>query len=339
MKKTTKLLNLTSISFIICLLAVTPSALALTASSTASSNSSGQALEIDPPIINLTVNPGQSIKVPISIRDISTVNLIVNLQVNDFVAAGQNGTPKILFNNNVNDPYSLKNWIVPQPSFLLVPQQIKTINVTINVPNNASPGGHFGVIRFTPTSPSLHSTGVALAASLGALVLVTVNGNIKDNLSTTSFTINSSGQTGTFFESAPLNFVEKIKNNGNVQEQPTGEVTITDMFGKTVATLAVNQPPHDVLPGSIRAFTEPLNSTVIGNETLFGHYKASLSLNYGVKQKKVLTDSISFWVIPYKLIALIIVLLVGAFFGLRYFIKWYNRRIINISRYGSNRRR
>lgn len=296
----------------------------------------GQALEIAPPVLSLTADPGQVIKTQISLRDISSGNLLVKGQVNDFVAAGEDGTPKILLDSNDADPYSIKGWVGPLPAMVMLPKQIKSLPVTITVPANASPGGHYGVIRFTATPPDLQGTGVSLSASLGSLVLIKVNGDIKENLSVVELSASHNGKTGKLFESTPLTFVERLKNTGNTHEQPVGQVTITDMFGKKVAAVNVNLPPRNILPSSIRKFEQPLDSSVIGNKKLFGRYHAEMSVTYGAK-KQVTTASMTFWVIPYRMVAIVIVVLVGGFFILRFFIRRYNERIISRSR-GSRRR-
>lgn len=201
----------------------------------------------------------------------------------------------------------------------------------MNVPANASPGGHYGVIRFTATPPALNGTGVSLSTSLGALMLVTVNGAIKDSLSVQQFTVSHNGKTGSLFQSSPLTFTNIFKNTGNVQEQPTGLLRVYDMFGRNLAALSINAPPSNVLPASSRKYTELLNQSVIGNKRLFGRYHATLSVTYGVKTKQTLTDSIYFWIIPYKLIIIVIILLVGGFFLLRYVLRRYNRHVISQS--------
>jgi hypothetical protein len=292
----------------------------------------GQALEIAPPVIYLTVNPGQTVKTQIFLRDISSGPLIVTGQANDFTAAGEDGTPKILLDNQEgNNPYSLKKWVNPPASLNLVPKEIKTMAITINVPANASPGGHYGIIRFTATPPSLKSSGVSLSTSLGALMLVTVNGNISEKLTTQEFSVNKDGKNAAkVFQSGPLNFVERIKNEGNIHEQPVGQVVITDMFGKKVASLNVNMPPRNILPQSIRKFSQPLDKSVIGSKKLFGRYNAKLTITYG-KTKQTLTSSVAFWVIPFKLIAIIIIVLIVGFFAIRFAIKRYNRFIIRQS--------
>jgi hypothetical protein len=288
----------------------------------------GQALEIAPPVIYLTANPGQKITTKILLRDVSSTKLIVSGQANDFVASGEDGTPKLLLDKNENDPYSLKTWVTPPAQLTLVPHEIKTMSVAINVPKNASPGGHYGVIRFTATPPGLEGTGVSLSASLGALILLTVRGNITENLTIKEFSVNKDGKSGSLFESGPLNFAERLENSGNVHLQPTGLVTVKDMFGKQIATLPVNTPPKSILPQSIRKFEQSLDKSVIGKRRLFGRYTAQLNLSYG-SPNKTLTASLSFWVIPYKMIALAIVGLIALFFLLRYALRRYNRYIIS----------
>jgi hypothetical protein len=292
--------------------------------------SSGQALEIGPPVINLSADPGQTIKTTISIRDISNTNLLVKGQVNDFVADGEDGTPKILLDANEVSPYSLKGWLSTLPDMVLKPKEVHELPISISVPSNASPGGYYGIVRFTGTPPDLNGTGISLSASLGSLILMTVNGNATHKLSVAEFSVNHNGSGGPVFESAPLKFVTRLSNSGNIHETPSGLVTITDMFGHQLATLSVNQPARDILPGSIRKFETSLDNTNIGNKVLFGKYTAVLSLDYGTDQK--VNATITFWVIPYTLIIIVLIGLIVGFFGIRYLIRRYNQHIMGKAR-------
>lgn len=316
------LLSLSSV-LITAIALLAPSSLAA-----AQAAGTGQALEIGPPVISITGDPGQSLSTNISLRDVSASDLYVTSQVNDFEAGGEDGTPKVILDNSVS-PFSIKNWIPPITPSTLKSRQVKTIKVAINIPINAAPGGYYGIIRFTGVPPELKgSSGVSLNASLGSLVFIKVSGQAKEQINIEEFSVNSGdGQATSLLQGKPITFVQRVKNTGNTFEQPTGIVTIKDMFGKTVATLQVNSEQRLVLSDSTRKFEQKLDDSVIGNKILFGKYTADFTLTYGGSSTEI-KQSISFWVIPYTLIAVIIIALIIAFFALRLFIQRYNRMIV-----------
>lgn len=286
----------------------------------------GQALEIAPPVINLIADPGQTITTNLKLRDISKSSLIVSAQVDDFAANGEDGTPKILLDGTTSGAYSIKEWVEPLTDFTIKSKELKDLPVTLHVPEGASPGSYYGIVRFTARAPELSDTGVSLSASIGSLIFLRVNGVAKEGIAVQELSANSgNGTASSFFESAPINFTALLKNTGNVYEQPSGRIVVTDMFGKEVG--APNLAPGNILPQSTRKYNQALDSTVIGNKFLFGRYKAELSVTYGTN-KSVVKESIYFWVIPYKLIGTGIIVLIAGFIGLRYLIRRYNRHII-----------
>lgn len=292
---------------------------------------SGQALEISPPVITLSADPGQTVTARVLVRNISSTDLVVRGDANDFVAAGEDGTPKVLLEDSESTPYSMKDWVSMPGRMTLVPKEIKTMNVSIRVPADASPGGHYGVIRFTGTPPNLEGQGVSLSASLGSLVLLSVSGNITENLSVEEFSVNKGGKSGSFFESLPLQLVQRIKNDGNIHQRSGGAVTISNIFNKNVATFPYNPGARYILPGSTRKFSQTLDKSLVENTRFFGRYTAKLTVIYGEGNKKSATSTITFWVIPWKLIATIIAGLVVGFFVIRFAVTRYNRHIINQS--------
>ena len=306
------------------------------AATTTPTNDQGLALEIAPPVVNFAVEPGETIDSEIAIRDVSTSPLLVTSEINDFTASGdEDGNPKVLTDATEKSPYSIIDWVSPFEQMALEPKQIKKLPLKIKVPANAAPGGYYGVIRFTATPPDGESTSVSLAPSLGALVMIRVKGQATEKLTIKEFYMTQNGKKGTFFEGIPFDFVQRIENEGNVYEQPTGHILIKDMFGKPVANVNVNADSRNVLPGSIRKFTQEFDSKALGSMGLFGKYTAELSLNYG--DKLTTGSSLTFWVIPWKLIALAIVGLIAAVLGIRYAFKRYTDRIVGKSR-GSRRR-
>lgn len=297
----------------------------------------GQALEIAPPVLNLKANPGETIKTTISLRDVSTSSLVVRNQINDFVAAGEDGTPKLLLDDtDEKSPYSLKEWVQPLPQLTLKPKEVNKLPVTIRVPKDAAPGGYYAVIRFTASPPGLDGTGVSLSASLGTLILLRVNGDAKEDMQIEQFSASKNGDVNWLFESQPITFITRVKNNGSLHEQPTGQITIKDMFGNTVANVNVNLERNNVLPSSIRKFDPKLDSSVIGDRALFGLYSADLKLNYGSEGQTV-TSSTSFWVVPYRMILFGVLLIVIAIIVIRIALRRYNERIVEKAR--SRRRR
>ncbi len=290
----------------------------------------GQALEIAPPVKNVIADPGSSVEVKLSLRNVSPTPIVVTGEVNDFTAAGEDGTPKLLLDQNETSPYSLKAWLDPLPKLTLKPKEMKDFPISVRVPANASPGGYYAVVRFTASAPALDGTGVSLSASIGALILLRVNGQATEGMSVESFHTAHLSKPTTLFESAPIGFVLRLKNTGNVHEQPSGQAIVSDMFGNPVGAVNYNFDQKNILPGSIRKFDEPLDSKVIGNRMLFGKYTAKLKMTYGTDKREV-TSTISFWVIPWKLILVVIGILIGGFFLIRFGLTRYNDYILSKS--------
>lgn len=287
---------------------------------------SGQALEIGPPVISLSGDPGETLTTLISLRDVSPSVLIVTSELNDFVANGEDGTPRVLLDGETT-PYSFKEWVRPIPVLTLQPREIVSQEVVIDIPSNAAPGGYYGIIRFTGTPPELEGTGVALNASLGSLIFLKVNGQANEALIIEDLSVSSGGVTGSIVEGTPITLSSRVKNTGNTFERPVGLITIKDLFGNVVATIPVNQEQRTILSDSTRKFDQQLDETVIGDRYLFGGYTAELVVDYGSDGKQV-KASTTFWVIPYRMILGIVIGLIVAYFIFRYLIRRYNQQVV-----------
>ena len=263
--------------------------------------SPGQGLEISPPVIELTADPGQTVTATIRVRNVTQGILIAKGKADDFGASNdEGGQPKLLLDETGATRYSLKYWVPNVPDMQLAPGELKTTKISITVPANAEPGGHFGVIRFTAVPPDLQGTGVALSASVGSLVLLKVSGPVTEKLSLAEFATTKGATKTSFFESGPVDFLVRIKNEGSVHEKAQGSITVTGGLGQKLNPVPVNDKGGNVLPDSIRRFEQTLK-----NRQLFGHYTAKLTLTYGGKQK--LEQSIGFWVVPWKLLLLALI--------------------------------
>jgi hypothetical protein len=294
----------------------------------AAGNAGGQGLEISPPVIQLDADPGQTVTTQVRVRNVTSGVLIAKGKVDDFGAGtDESGTPKLLLDETGATRFSLKYWVSGVPDLTLASQELKTATVSINVPKNAEPGGHFGVVRFTGVPPNLNTTGVALSASVGTLILLRVSGAITDKADLAQFSAGTpaTGKTPfakqSFFEHGPVAFLVRIKNEGTVHEKVKGSIELKDGFGKKVTSVVVNANGGNVLPDSTRRFEE-----VYATKQLFGHYTANLALTYAGNKK--LSSTIGFWVLPWKLILLVLLGLVIVVWLLRIAMRRYNEHII-----------
>ena len=270
----------------------------------------GQGFEISPPKYDLPAHPGEVLTTTINLRNTTSIPITAHAILNDFVPKNTTGEPGILADGSDGGATSMKGWFVAMPDQVIPPGILKTFTVRVNVPSNASPGGHYGVVRFTSGTPSTNgNNGVALTASVGTLYLISVTGAVREDLNVSQFYVQQYGKRGTWFQKGDLQFVNEFRNSGNVHVKPVGTLFVTDMFGHKVAQLKVNSAEGNVLPTSTRSFTEDFN------KKLFGHYTARIFLRYG-NGKQLESSAVKFWVFPWQLIliglAIIAILVVAA---------------------------
>lgn len=282
----------------------------------------GQGLEISPPLSEIKANPGQTVVTKLKVRNVTSETLVVKAEVNDFTAAGEDGQPKLLLEEGEVSPYSIKDWITTISELTLAPKEQESVTIKMAVPNSASPGGHYGVVRFTGSPPGLEDSGVSLSASIGTLILVNISGDVTEQATIEEVYASQNGAKRSLFEYGPITLVERIKNTGNVHIKPSGTIRVTNMFNREVASYSFNEAGGNVLPDSIRKFEQKLDKKL-----LFGRFKIQADIVYG-SDNKIISDSASFWVIPYKVIAMII----AGIILLIFFIRKYNKFIVRRSK-------
>lgn len=304
-------------------------ALAATATQT---SGSANGLKVSPVRTDLTINPGSSQTLTITVQNVTTVQATFQAIVNDFVAAsGENGQPSLLLNPNQYAPsHSLKRYVAPIPDITIPAGQTAQVKVTINIPKDAAGGGYFGAVRFAPAGSNGGNQNVTLSASVGSLILVKVPGDIKDDLLIQSFDTRGSADANSgnsfFTSNNSIYAVVRFNNQGNVQEEPFGKILLKK-GNKVLQTTEINNtdPKGNVLPGSIRRFSVKLDK--VGS---FGKYTIEGNFGYG-SNGQLLSASSTFYVVPVLLIVLaIIVLLIILFliFGLPRAMRRYNQRVL-----------
>lgn len=237
-----------------------------------------------------------------------------------FKQDGESGNPIFYHNNTDSDELVASRWITfDSTSYSMDYAEVKTVTYTITVPENAEPGGHYVALVFNEQQPESFNEQVSVNKAISELLFITVSGDV-----------NSSGELLEFksrkkiYEWPPLDFYIRYKNTGNVHEIVKGTVTIhRNSINSPIAVLDVNPDETIVLASSVRTYDIQQKEGFIYYEDgvpranfnklsqfYLGKYTATLQLEHMYNnQLTVTTLSVTFWIIPWKLILLIILLL------------------------------
>jgi hypothetical protein len=145
----------------------------------------------------------------------------------------------------------------------------------------------------------LTESGSFIDTNVGTLVYITVPGDIKEDARVTEFSSPS------FSEYGPIPFHTIIANLSDIHVTPAGSIKVTNWLGGKTADIPLTQT--NIFPNTAREF-----ENVLDRKWLFGRYTATLNAGYGTTGQ-ALSAIIFFWVIPWRLILLVIAALVFAF--------------------------
>ncbi len=295
-----------------------------------------QALTISPAKIILSADPGETVEVSMFIRNDLEKTLTFSPAYEGYKTRG--GAEPVFFKQN----YGLSTWMETVPAQVnLGYKEWGQITVKINVPEDAEPGGHYAVIFWSSRPAGEAGTGVSIVTRVGALVLLDVSGEVVEAGKIVSFETSKK-----FFTHLPIIFTYDLKNEGTVHLIPEGKVVIKNIIGRTSAIIEVNPAATHVLPGDTRtfytAYWEPEGGMPnIEGEGFFpdlkrelkgfalGYYRANLNLEYGKEEIKTLQASFGFWVFPWRVLVLSILILGILLFGVTKGIQKYNEWVIN----------
>jgi hypothetical protein len=261
------------------------------------------------PVLTHKLNPGQRAEGITKVINDSSSPLIFNLSVQDFIVDDNLGTPSLLPPNTLSQKYSASAWIGVTPStFTLQPGAQQVINYYIQVPSNGRPGGHYAAIVYTPVvTKGAQGTGGTVNAQVGSIFYITINGPIKENSFVSKFLSNP------FQEYGPVTVNSQIRNLGDLHIKPKGTIQVSGLLFNKTQDLA----SYNIFPGAARDF----ENTFGGQTFMFGRYKAVLLASYGVNNNLPLTATLYFWVIPWRLILVLILIAVAIILSALYFKK------------------
>lgn len=275
----------------------------------ANAQTSVRTITITPPTVSVTLDPGGRAEGTMGVINDSDETISFKAEMKDFIVQDNAGTPELLPANTLTNIYSAAAWmgVTPQ-TFTLQPKQRQDLNYYMQVPITARPGGHYAAVAFTPINAAgTPNTGAIVNGQLGTLFSIAVNGPIAERATVTKFFANG------FQEYGPVDILTQIKNFGDLHIRPQGFVTVTNMLGKnTVLPLQA----FNIFPQTGRDYANQY-----GGHWMIGRYKAVLLASYGVKNNLPLTAVVYFWVFPWKITVIIILIIIALILGGMYYRK------------------
>lgn len=263
---------------------------------------------VGPGKTEIELSPGDTYNMNVTAANATGMTKIVKFTTEDMAASNDPNTP-LQFLGDKTGPYSLKDFVKPEADHItLLAGQRVTMPITITIPQNAAPGGLYGAIMVaaenlpsTKTLPSGQVGGqVNIVTRVAVLLFVRIKGPVLESSYLKDFTADKN-----FYEQGPVSFKITASNTGNVYLSPYGSIQIKDMLGRTVDTRQID--PWFVLPKSDRARQIIWNSSF-----LIGKYTAALTLHRGYSNIADVADtkSVSFWVVPWKIITVGLIVLI-----------------------------
>ena len=289
---------------------------------------------VSPPSVGLDAKPGVPTSIDIRVQNQGIATEKVKVTLMKFTADGTTGRPN-LRNFETTDEFSKWAQISPT-SFTAEPNLWNTVKFSLSPPKSAAFGYYYAVVFSREGAENqFQKDKSSLLGAVASLILVDVKapGAVR-KITIADFSTNS--KSGEFL---PVDFNVNLRNTGNTHVGVRATINISK-GNKTVADIDVNSTKGYILPGSHRNFpAEWKDGTPVytgykdsqGNVVLdlagkprqklvwdkfstsklrFGKYNARLIVIYDDGKGDVSTEArLSFWVIPWRIIAVISVII------------------------------
>ncbi len=274
---------------------------------------------VGPGKTELTMRPGEERLVHIRVSNRMGDDRIFRLGFEDFTGSDDPQRAVQLLGSE-RGPYSLRDFVFPAANELIIEHGKRAvIPVRVVIPEDAEPGGRYGSVLIstdslpdTDVSESGAQGGAVIVSRIGVLFFVRIAGEVHESGALQAFGTN---ENRSLYNSGPIPLEIFYENDGSIHLNPYGRIQITNIAGQVIGESEID--PWFVMPGTIR-----VREITWDRPFLFGRYTAHLEMNRGYGD---LVDerSVSFWVIPLKMVLLIL----GGLFVLIFIIRFLATRI------------
>ena len=272
----------------------------LSTPSRAQTTTGTQIFTVIPPKVEASVKPGEQVRKILQFRNEGDDTAYLAVTAKDFIVTKDNGQPEFV-DSKVSGRWSAVSWLKVNPSSIAVPPK-GTVNITlsVNVPPDALPGGHYaGILYQSKGTPTQVGQGIAVGTGVqqvvGSLIYLTVAGPVKEQALVKRFEIPG------FSEYGPVPVLTEILNQSDLHITPKGKITIRNFFGQNVAN--INLDERNIFPGASLVYNNSIDQKV-----LIGRFRADLIAAYGTGN--TLSATVYFWVFPWKIVLIIILTII-----------------------------
>ncbi len=297
-------------------------------------------LTVSPPSLFLDTKPGESGQTSLKVLNAGDETELLEIHLMTFTAQA-NGSSPALSEFAAGD--EAQHWLKITPSqFSLEPQKWQTLNVDFSPPDSAGLSYYYAiVIRRASATHATEGESTVIGAPAVLLLTKVIVPYEKQELQLVSFSTSKK-----VYEYLPAEFSIEIKNTGNVHLAPVGNIFIDDAKKRDAGMIELNRTLGVVLPNSVRTYhldwndgfpryeAESIDGSLVKDEQgkpkkkvkwdfsqadkfRFGKYNAHLIFIYDDGERDVPTEAVvSFWVIPWKILGVIAVIVLLALLGL-----------------------
>jgi hypothetical protein len=301
----------------------------------------GMNVTLAPSFLNLTTDPGTPVTSQLKIKNNNNFSEYLEFELAKFEASEDGEKPRLL---EVGPEEEFIKWLsFSEPQVMVGSNETKSVKFTISPPKEASLGYYYAILvkRMKVNSPEAGQTVIAGAPAF--LVLMEVRSpNAKRELQIVDFKTDN-----LVYEYLPAEFLVKVKNSGNIHLAPAGDIFIDWGGKKDVGIIRANEGRGNILPGTERTylanwsegFPVRIPKTEGGKEVRdengqvaystkwdfsqvnkfrIGKYTAHLLMVYDNGQRDIPVEAtVSFWVLPWKILGGAAVILILVLLGLK----------------------
>lgn len=260
-------------------------------------------VQVSPLRFDWKVKGGEEVTGMVNLKNFGSNPYKVMIQVEDFYIEGDTSTASFFVpdNNHPLKSYDVIDWISPsERELVLAPGEGREILFAVRVPQGTPTGGYYGVAFFKSEEDTGETLSITEAAAnikvntrVGTLITLAVKGE-EDILE--QGRLDKFESVKNIYWDSPATLSAHITNSGNINFKMSGEMDLYK-FGNKVAHFDVD--PKMYYPDKKRIIENQWDFKL----TDIGYYKAKIKLTSENNTVNVFGET-SFWVIPWKLLAL-----------------------------------